>query len=95
MSLVAEDALMLSTELPSPGVELVLKGIDMPEIEEAAEAWPLRLKSISVWLEDGLRSGNSALTTVTMSLGDIMRNGCTSLVSLGEVTALAGRRMGR
>jgi hypothetical protein len=75
MSLVAEDALMLKTELPSPGVELGRKGIDMPEIDEAAEVCPLRLKSISVWLDEGLRSGNKALTTVTISLGDTMRNG--------------------
>jgi hypothetical protein len=38
MSLVTDDALTLKTELPSPGVELGRKGIDMPEIDEAAEA---------------------------------------------------------
>jgi hypothetical protein len=95
MSLVAEDALMLNTELASPGVELVLKGMEMPEIDDAVEACPLRVKSKSVWLEDGRRSGNSAFTTVMMSRGDMMRNGCTSLVSLGDVTAFAGSRMGR
>jgi hypothetical protein len=75
MSLVTEDALMLRTELPSPGVELGRKGIDMPEMDEAADACPLRVKSMSVWLEDGLRSGKRALAIVTISLGDTMRTG--------------------
>jgi hypothetical protein len=91
-----EEALALRIELASPVEAAVLrKGIDTAEMDEAEEPSPVRRwPSLSMWLDEGRRSGKSVLTRVIISDGQRTMKGCTSTVSRGEVMALAGRRIG-
>jgi hypothetical protein len=74
MSLVIDDALWLRIELPSPGVDVARKGIEIPEMEEAAEASPRREGSFSGG-DPGRRSGKRELTRVMISDGQMTRKG--------------------
>ena len=87
-----EDTLWLRMELPSRAT-VPSPGIDIPDIEDAADANLLFGNSLPA---NGfnLRSGNSDVTKVTISAGERTKNGCTSTVSFGEVIALAGTRIG-
>jgi hypothetical protein len=91
-----DEALALRIELASVTEAAALRnGTDIPDIEEADEARPVRRwLSLSMWLDDGRRSGKRALTKVTMSAGESTMNGWTSTVSLGDVMAFAGSKMG-
>lgn len=91
-----DEALALRMELASVIDAAALRnGTDMPDIEEADDARPARRwLSLSMWLDEGRRSGKSALTSVMISAGERTIKGCTSTVSLGEVIALAGSKMG-
>lgn len=76
-SLVIEEALALRIELASVTEAAALRnGTDIPDMEDAEEVRPVRRwLSLSMWLDDGRRSGNRALTRVTMSAGDKTMNG--------------------
>lgn len=91
-----EEALALRIELASVMEAAALrKGTDIPDIDDADDARPARRwLSLSMWLDEGRRSGKRALTKVTMSAGERTIKGWTSTVSRGEVMALAGSRMG-
>jgi hypothetical protein len=91
-----EEALALRIELASVTEAAAFRnGTDIPDMEEADEARPVRRwLSLSIWLDDGRRSGKSALTKVTMSAGERTIKGWTSTVSLGDVMAFAGSKIG-
>ena len=67
-----EEALALRIELASVIEAAALRnGTDIPDIEDAEDARPARRwLSLSIWLDDGRRSGKRALTKVTMSAGE-------------------------
>jgi hypothetical protein len=89
-----DDALALRIELASP-VEAARKGMERPDTDDADEASPVRRwLSLSTWLDGGRRSGNSVLTKVVISDGQMTMKGCTSTVSRGDVIAFAGSRTG-
>jgi hypothetical protein len=77
-------------ELPSRGVEERSAVMEKCEMEDAADASPL--PGISFPLN--LRSGKREWTRVTISEGHTTKKGWTSMVSFGDVTALAGIKTG-